>query len=98
MTIRAQLRTHGRRIRGRFPRFAGRNEILYRTDRSGNITHYQEYDKDGDPVKRVDLTGRSHGTVPTPHVAEFERHITASGKAFLKLPKTVRPARPDEIP
>ncbi|MGH3156879.1 MAG: polymorphic toxin type 24 domain-containing protein [Streptosporangiaceae bacterium] len=43
--------------------------VLYkRNPETGDITNYTQYDQDGNAVKRVDLTGRSHGGVPTPHV------------------------------
>ncbi|MGH8603179.1 MAG: polymorphic toxin type 24 domain-containing protein, partial [Gammaproteobacteria bacterium] len=59
----------------------------------------QTYDRDGFPIKRVDLTGRPHGVVPTPHMVEFERHVNPdTGEVFVKPERTVRPAKPEEIP
>lgn len=89
----------GRQVRGNFPRTAGPGEILYRADGAGNVTNYQVYDSAGNPVKRVDLVGRSHGGVATPHVQEFETHVNPkTGESFVKQGKTARPALPDELP
>ncbi|MCP4371015.1 MAG: hypothetical protein GY797_23315, partial [Deltaproteobacteria bacterium] len=96
--IGSRVRTEGTRVQGRFPRNAGSNQILYRSDRSGNITHYQVYDSNGLPVMRVDITGHPHGGVPTPHVVKFERHIAPDGTIYVKPSKTVRPTLPIEIP
>jgi hypothetical protein len=95
---RQAIALQGQQTSGRFPRTAGPNRILYRTDSSGAITNYQVYDSNGNPVMRVDLQGRSHGGVPTPHVHEFERHIAPNGTVYIKSSGTVRPATPNEIP
>ncbi len=88
----------GQQVSGDFPETAGSNEILYRTDSSGKIAHYEVYDADGNPVMRVDLTGRPHGGVPPPHVVEFEQHIAPDGTVFFKPSTKAREALPDEIP
>lgn len=86
-------------VSGRFPRTALPESVLARADADGAITNYQVYDMDGLPVMRVDLTGRPHGGVETPHVVEFERHVNpATGEVFVKEGSTVRPAEPWEIP
>ena len=94
-----EVLTGARQVRGRFPRTADPGEVLVRRDATGRPTHYQIYDGQGFPVRRVDITGKPHGGVETPHVLEFERHVRPdSGEVFVKPAKTVRPATADEIP
>jgi hypothetical protein len=51
------------------------------------------------PVKRVDLTGRAHAGIPTPHVLESERHVNPrTGQVFVRSVDDVRAATPNEIP
>ncbi|WP_199897658.1 polymorphic toxin type 24 domain-containing protein, partial [Asaia platycodi] len=65
---------------GHFPDKGGPSSgTLYRADNKGNITSYATYDKDGLIVKRVDVTGKPHGGVPTPHVLEATRNIAPNG-------------------
>jgi len=71
--------------------------ILYRMD-SSNITSYIVYDDNGRAIKRVDVAGRSHASVPTPHVVEYRHNNNPAGKIFVQAEKTVRPATEDEIP
>jgi hypothetical protein len=86
-------------VSGKFPREAGPNEVLARKGPSGNITNYQVYGEDGLPVKRVDVVGKPHGGVSTPHVVEFERHVNpVTGEQFFRAGKQVRPATPEEVP
>jgi hypothetical protein len=88
----------GRQIRGNFPRTAAPGEVLYRKDSTGSVTHYQVYGPDGLPLRRVDLVGKSHGGIPTPHVQEYTRNVNPkTGQTFANR-GTVRPATPDEIP
>jgi len=88
----------GRQVSGRFPRTAGPNEVLVRRDTAGRVTHYQVFDEQGLPLRRVDVTGKAHGDIPTPHVLEFERHVNpTTGEIFVK-PGAVRRALPEEIP
>jgi hypothetical protein len=94
----ALVRQSGRQVSGRFPSVAGANEILYRLDTAGNIAYYQVYDNHGEPLLRVDLVGRQHGGVSTPHAIEFEKHLTPDGRTFIKPARTARPTHPDEIP
>ena len=98
ITLGSRVASEGQQVRGDFPRTAGANEILYRADRTGTITHYQVYDPDGFPVMRVDITGRTHGGVPTPHVVEYQRNVAPDGTVFVRPNRTVRPANPDELP
>ena len=73
---------------------------LYKRDpQSGDITNYTVYDADGNAVKRVDLAGRPHGGVPTPHVVEYDTNVNPNtGEVFVRQQRHVRPATPDEIP
>ena len=63
----------------------------FRTDKNGKTTNYSTYTKNSknpsgfQETKRVDVTGKPHGNVPTPHVKE-------PGS------KQVRPATKDELP
>ncbi|MBO9521051.1 MAG: hypothetical protein J7518_05890 [Nocardioidaceae bacterium] len=53
---------------------------------------------DGLPLKRVDVVGRAHGGVETPHVVEYEQHVNpATGEAFVRPGSNVRPATPEEL-
>jgi uncharacterized protein YukE len=74
--------------------------VLYKRDpQTGEVTNYTVYDADGNAVRRVDLAGRSHGDVPTPHVVEYERHVNPeTGQVFIKEQRQVRPAHREEIP
>jgi uncharacterized protein YukE len=76
------------------------NGTLYKRDpQSGDITNYTVYDANGNAVKRVDLTGRPHGGVPTPHVVEYDTNVNPNtGEVYVRQQRHVRPATPDEIP
>lgn len=85
-------------VSGRFPRNAGPDDILVRRGADGGVTNYQTYGPHGLPLKRIDVTGRAHGGVDTPHVVDFERHINpATGEVFVRPGSTVRPATPEEL-
>jgi hypothetical protein len=73
---------------------------LYKQDpQTGQITNYTTYDADGNAIKRVDLAGRPHGGVPTPHVVEYDTNVNPNtGQVFVQQQRHVRPATPDEIP
>jgi len=88
----------GTQVSGYFP-VDGKSAraILYRMD-SSNITSYIVYDDNGRAIKRVDVAGRSHASVPTPHVVEYRHNNNRAGKIFVRPEKTVRPATEDEIP
>jgi RHS repeat-associated protein len=64
--------------------------------RRGDSVQY--YDKDGFRTKRVDLSGKAHGGVPTPHVEEYESpNIAPDGtKRGGNAKKGVRPATAGE--
>jgi hypothetical protein len=70
-------------------------------------TSYTQYDQRGGPLRRVDVTGASHGGVPTPHVLEYtptQRQLPArAGGGTLtqySAPEknSVRPAHYWEVP
>jgi uncharacterized protein YukE len=83
-----------------FPLYGGpAGGLLYRENpQTGQVNGYAVYDSQGNIVKRVDLTGRPHGGVPTPHVVEYDQNTNPQGQIFVKPQKTVRPATPQEIP
>ncbi|NUE79331.1 adhesin [Pseudomonas protegens] len=77
------------------------NGVLYRADNQGNITSYATYDSVGMVLKRVDVTGKPHLSVPTPHVIEYGRNTLPDGTVRVQSPSTKlapRPIRPDEVP
>ncbi|MBF6204321.1 hypothetical protein IU483_09330 [Streptomyces gardneri] len=74
------------------------NGYIVKRDPSGNITNYVQFDENGRGIKRVDLTGRPHGGMPTPHVVEMVHDRAPDGRVFVRESKQARPARPDEIP
>jgi hypothetical protein len=76
------------------------NEVMYKRDsRTGEVTNYTLYDAEGYAVKRVDLTGRDHAGIPTPHVVLYEKHVNPqTGEVFVREQRHVRPAFPEEIP
>ncbi|MFJ9154623.1 polymorphic toxin type 24 domain-containing protein [Streptomyces sp. NPDC102270] len=73
---------------------------FYKTDpQTGKVTNYTTYDSEGRAVKRVDLEGRPHGGVDTPHVVEYERNTNPkTGQVFVRPSNEVRAAFPWEIP
>jgi filamentous hemagglutinin len=77
------------------------NGVLYRADNQGNINSYATYDSVGMVLKRVDVTGKPHLSVPTPHVIEYGRNTLPDGTVRVQSPSTKlapRPIRPDEVP
>lgn len=81
------------------PTSANPGEVLVKLDpRTHKVTHYAVYDSKGLIEKRVDLIGKAHGGVPTPHVIDYETHINPrTGETYRNRIKAARPARPDEI-
>jgi hypothetical protein len=73
---------------------------LFKTDpQTGKVTNYTTYDSEGRAVKRVDLEGRPHGGVDTPHVVEYVRNTNPkTGEVFVRPSNDVRAAFPWEIP
>jgi filamentous hemagglutinin len=88
----------GTRVSGLFPLDgASARNLLYRMD-GKNITSYIVYDDSGRAIKRVDLTGKAHANVPTPHAVEYKHNKNPAGDIFVQAENKVRPARLDEIP
>lgn len=100
--LEQKIRTQGQQHQGNFPITGSNSAILYRVDPQTNeITYYAEYDSNGMINKRVDLVGKAHAGIPTPHVLEYGRNVRPKDKKeFPKPPprNMPRPARPDEIP
>jgi filamentous hemagglutinin len=74
------------------------NGVLFKADEQGRYTNYTVYDEHGRAIKRVDLTGASHGGVPTPHVVLYRHNYAPNGRVSVNAERRVRPARTDEIP
>ncbi|MBC6452361.1 MAG: hypothetical protein GDA43_03455 [Hormoscilla sp. SP5CHS1] len=70
---------NGTQVSGYFPLDgASANSVRYRMDGS-KITSYIVYDENGRAIKRVDLTGKEHAGVPTPHVVEYKHNQNPAG-------------------
>ena len=79
---------------------AKNNGILYRKNNDNRITSYAVYDSQGMIVKRVDMQGKAHRGVDTPHVLEYGRNTLPNGTIKVNTPKGTippRPARPEEL-
>ena len=87
-----------RQVRGDMPKTAGPNEVLVRYNGRGQVNCYQVYGSDGLPIKRVDVRGKPHNGVPTPHVVEFTRNTNPrTGRIYVtKLDGDPRAALPEE--
>jgi intein/homing endonuclease len=96
-TTYAEVLSRGQPWKGRFPKTAQPFSILYRVDNTGRITSYQVYNRLGLPMKRVDIVGKPHGGIPTPHVTVFIYDKSPYGLKPRPSPQ-VRPAYPSEIP
>jgi len=72
----------------------------WKTDADGNVTGHAQWDANGNPVQRTDVTGRSHGGVDTPHTHEYGPPNTNpnTGQTYPGREVNVRPATPEEIP
>ena len=91
------LIANGIQVTGRFDiTGASPREVRYRFDGS-NITSYIVYDDNGRAIKRVDLTGKDHARILTPHVIEYKHNRSPIGRIFVQQEKIVRPATPEEI-
>ena len=77
-----------------------KNGTLYKRDPdTGNVTSYATYDANGNPIKRVDLEGKPHGGVETPHVVEYESNTNPkTGEVFVRPSRKAREAFPYEVP
>jgi hypothetical protein len=88
-------------ISGRFSLENGpKNGVLYRATNTGQVTSYAVYDANGFIIKRVDVIGKSHNGVATPHVIEYPRTVLPDGTTRVQsknLPNP-RPAITTEIP
>lgn len=90
------LEEHGTQVSGKFPQSGPEGGILFRKN-NGQITHYQTYDGAGRPLLRVDVTGRTHAGIPTPHSVDYTTHFGPNGHVSV-TPGPVRPATYLEIP
>ena len=85
---------------GKFPKTGEKPDaILYRADHDGSITSYATYDDKGMIVKRVDMKGRTHNDITTPHVVEWGRNTKApDGIVRVTSPRgNPRKPRPNEL-
>ncbi|SOD72773.1 putative RNase toxin 24 of polymorphic toxin system [Jatrophihabitans sp. GAS493] len=73
------------------------NGLLVKRSPSGEVANYAEYDANGYITKRVDLSGRSHNGVPTPHTVDFVHDKNPTGGTYPRG-LSVRPATQSEIP
>ena len=74
------------------------SEIQQIDPKTGKVTKYTTYDKDGKIVKEYREEGKDHGNIPRPNVKEPKYNINPkTGKKF-KNGYEVRRARQDEIP
>ena len=93
----SSLIIRGIEVSGRFPvEVTIPNAVFYRRD-GKQITNYIVYDDNGRAIKRVDLTGKAHAGIPTPHVVEYRHHLSPDGNIFIKAEKLARPATVNEI-
>ena len=75
------------------------NGVMYKQNpQTGELARYTVYDENGNAIKRVDLIGKPHGGVPTPHVAYYRDEVGPDGRLYTKSTGRVRDALPEEIP
>ena len=75
------------------------NGVLYkRNQQTGELTNYILYDEKGNAIKRVDISGRSHGGVSTPHVSYYADNTSPGGRTYTQEIDWVRAATPEEVP
>lgn len=72
-------------VSGNFPPEGVRARgIRYPMDGS-NITSYIVYDDNRRAIKRVDVTGKVHAGVQTPHLVEYRPHKNPAGSIFVPI-------------
>jgi RHS repeat-associated protein len=77
----------------------GAHTTFKRDPATGEIAGHAEWDPQGFPVQRTDVTGKSHGDISTPHTHEYGSPNTPPPRQDLPYrPTIVRPAKPDELP
>jgi hypothetical protein len=89
------------RSKNKLPMRSDPNSTLYtRNPKTGDVTNYSVYDENGNIIKRVDLEGRSHGGVDTPHVEDYKVHTDPqTGKQSIEpLERIPRKPHAGEIP
>ncbi len=97
-TPASALLSSGSQVSGNFPLDgATPREVKYRKN-GASYTSYIVYDDNGRAIKRVDVTGRAHGGIATPHVVEYKHNSNPSGQIFVQPERMVRPTRPEEVP
>lgn len=85
---------------GKTPRIAEPNQVLYRRDpQTGNVRTYSVYDESGYIIKRVDLEGKPHGGVSTPHTQYYRVNTNPkTGQVRIDEPRAPIGSLPKEIP
>jgi Bacterial toxin 24 len=78
------LIANGTQVSGYFPLDgASFRQVRYRMDGS-NITSYIVYDDNGRAIKRVDVAGKAHAGIPTPHVVKYKHNQNTAGYIFVQ--------------
>jgi Bacterial toxin 24 len=96
--LASRLKTATEWGKGKLPlRDGPADGVLFKRSPAGEITNYSEYNGSGEIRKRVDLTGRPHGGIPTPHTVDYTHDASPSGQRFPRGLR-VRLATPEEIP
>ena len=82
------------------PNAEGAHSTFRRNPDTGKVEHHAEWDADGFPVQRTDITGATHAGVPTPHTHIYGPPNTnpATGVTYPGKETGIRPATPGEIP
>jgi hypothetical protein len=87
-------------VSGDFPTTGARPDtVLIRRDpATGAISNYAVYDPEGTILYRVDITGRAHHGVPTPHVHYYYYSVDpATGERFLTKDPEAYPGQPWQL-
>lgn len=76
------------------------NGTLFRATQKGEITSYVVYDSKGLAVKKVDVSGKAHRGVDTPHVTDYGRATSPDGTVRVNYDSKAPPraARFEEYP